>query len=175
MHMPRTAARTGAGVNLTVDKGPNRAGIHASADRHLHSSHSYNSFHLLSNILEYCNRLGVCRSPIWAVTPRHYETIVSDSTGPIIPRPDFNVHSVKTRARTSKKEGQPIPSSGPSPWRPAYVAASVRFAVSVLFKMLFTWLPTVLTLIIRSSAISRSVFPPQMSCNTSTSRLVNPS
>ena len=62
MHMPRTAARTSTGVNLTVDKGQNRAGIYASANRHFRSSHSYDNWHWLqelSNILNYCNRLGV--------------------------------------------------------------------------------------------------------------------
>ena len=55
------------------------------------------------------------------------------------------------------------------------MAASVRLAVSVLFRMLLTWLPTVFMLMKRSSPISRSDFPPQINCSTSTSRWVNPS
>ena len=67
------------------------------------------------------------------------------------------------------------PESLVRPFKAAYVAASVRLAVAVLLSMLLTWLPTVRKLMKSSSAISRSVLPPHMSCRTSTSRCVRPS
>src|SRR5205807_10343666 len=43
LRLAQTAARpgTGAGADLTADKGETRAGIHSSADRHCRSSRSY--------------------------------------------------------------------------------------------------------------------------------------
>ena len=55
------------------------------------------------------------------------------------------------------------------------MAASVRLAVLVLFMMLETWLATVLSVMISSSAISRLLLPAATSRSTSISRGLKPS
>jgi hypothetical protein len=51
--------------------------------------------------------------------------------------------------------GYPTPLTSPvRPFNAAYAAASVRLAVLVLLRILLTWLPTVLMLMISSSLIS---------------------